>query len=401
MVRLLINGGRDSNRCGGSTLPLGHGPSGCLVPENLCMEKISRYQLVLMLVWLALGTGVLVMPSLITQSTVTDAWIAALSLFAGGVISAAIAKLHVAKFPTQRGTAALLSMGGRGAGDILALWYVSVIFLVGSVVAREFSLFVSIGSLPYTSETWIAVIGFVCVSYISYAGIEPFARANEFVVPLAALVLPVLILMPMPLCDLHQFQPVLENGWLSIWRASIPLIFVYGLEFAVAIQFVPNLRSPDKLPQDILIAAAISTVLIAVVVILVVGVFGPTVRDLQYPVLELVRVVRVGRFIERLDTLYGIAVLTTIIFKITVLHLALCMGIQDVCRTSDYRWAIIPVGASMFASGLWFFRNIPELVHFIENVGPAYLLFSVVGIPFIGLVLWYVRSGLKNWFQHD
>ncbi|EJY56362.1 spore germination protein [Alicyclobacillus hesperidum URH17-3-68] len=365
------------------------------------MEKISRYQLVLILVWLTLGTGFLVMPSLITQFTTTDGWIAVLSLFVGGMMSAAIAKFHVSKFPTKRGTAALLAMGGRGVGDALAFWYVSVIFLVGSVVAREFSLFVTIASLPYTSETWIAMIGLICICYITYAGIEPFARANEFVVPLAALVVPFLIFMPISLFDLRQLQPVLENGWLPIWRASGVPMFVYGLEFVIAIQFVPNLRSPEKLPKDILIAAAISTVLVTLVVVLVIGVFGTTTRYLQYPVLELVRVVRIGRFIERLDTLYGIAVLTTIIFKLTVLHLALCMGIQDVCRTSGYRWAIIPAGATMFVSGLWFFRNTPELTHFIENVGPSYLLFSVVGIPFIGLCIEYVRSMWRNWIQHD
>ncbi|WP_082744144.1 GerAB/ArcD/ProY family transporter [Alicyclobacillus mali (ex Roth et al. 2021)] len=359
-------------------------------------ELISRYQLILLLIWLTMGTGVLVIPSVITEFTVTDAWMAVPSLFVGGLLSAGIARVHVKKFPNSRATGGFLAMAGPVIGGVFIIWYISVVFLVGTVVAREFTLFVTVASLPYTSETAVAVIGCASVVYIAYVGIESFARANEFVVPLAVVVLPLLILLPLTLCDVHQFYPVFSSGWLPVWKASIVSIFVYGLEFSLAIQFVPNLRSPEKLPIDIVIAASISTVLILIVVILTVGVFGYTVRYLQYPVLELIRVVRIGRFIERLDTIYGIAVLMTIISKLTVIHLAMCTGIQDLCKTRDYRWAVLPTGTAMFVGGLYFYRNVAQMAYFIEHVGPSYLLFTVVGVPLLGLTLQRVRFHLKR-----
>ncbi|WP_062305331.1 GerAB/ArcD/ProY family transporter [Alicyclobacillus sendaiensis] len=345
------------------------------------MVQVSRYQLILMLIWTVLGTGIVTMPGTIAQFTLRDAWIAGFGLMLGAGMCAVIALAHVRLFPGRTLTQAAIDALGPVIGRAYGIWFLAYGFVTLATIGREMSAFIGISVLPNTPDFLVSAIAFAVSMYLAYLGIEVVARVNEFILPLAAVVSPVLFLLAARLFDPSPFQPFLGDPAVDAWRAAVVPAFAYGLEFAIALQWVPALRTPRTLPWDIVIAGAISAVALSALVTLTVGVLGEPARYLNYPVLELVRAIRQGKFVERLDTLYVMGVSITLVLKLATFQLAVGEAVKDVSGSHERTWIPVPVALLGWSLSNYLFRNVFDVTNFIVRVVPGYLLTTAVLLP--------------------
>ncbi|WP_206885197.1 GerAB/ArcD/ProY family transporter [Alicyclobacillus mali (ex Roth et al. 2021)] len=345
------------------------------------MVQVSRYQLILMLIWTVLGTGIVTMPGTIAQFTLRDAWVAAFGLLLGAVMCSLVSLAHVRLFPGRSLTQAAIDVLGPVLGRMFGIWYLAYGFITMATIGREMSAFIGISVLPNTPDFLLSAIAFAVSMYLAYLGIEVVARVNEFIVPLAAVVSPVLFLLAARLFDASPFQPLLGDPAGAAWHAAVVPAFAYGLEFSIALQWVPALRSPRTLPWDILIAGAISAFVLSALVTLTVGVLGDPARYLNYPVLELVRAIRQGKFVERLDTLYVMGVAITLVLKLAAFQLAVGEAVKDVSRSPERTWIPIPVALLGWSLSNYLFRNVFDVTNFILRDVPGYFLLTVVLLP--------------------
>ncbi|WP_067932406.1 GerAB/ArcD/ProY family transporter [Alicyclobacillus kakegawensis] len=359
------------------------------------MTQISRYQVILMLVWVVLGTGILTMPGTIAQFTVHDAWLGAPFLLLGGGLSAGVAWVHVRLFPGLTLTQAVRAALGPWIGGFLAAWLCLWLLITTATVGREMSAFVTVATLPNTAEYVVGAAAFACVAYLVHLGIEVVGRVNEFIMPLVLVIVPILFVLALRWFDIAAFQPVWAEGFTPIWRSGIVPAFAYGLEFVVALQWVPALRTPRTLPLDILIAAAVSSLILTVLVVETVGVVGWPVKYMNYPVLEVVRAIRLGKLIERLDTVYAMGVVAILVLKLSAIHLSLCRALQDVCGTQDARWAVLPAAFAVWAASYFLFRNTAGVTAFILSVVPGYFLVTAIFLPLLSSAAAWLRR--KPW----
>ncbi|WP_367306908.1 GerAB/ArcD/ProY family transporter [Alicyclobacillus acidocaldarius] len=345
------------------------------------MVQISRYQLILMLIWTVLGTGIVTMPGTIAQFTLRDAWISGFGLLLGAVMCAVISLAHARLFPGRTLTQAAIDVLGPVLGRAYGIWYLAYGFVTMATIGREMSAFIGISVLPNTPDFLVSALAFAVSMYLAYLGIEVVARVNEFILPLAAVVSPVLFLLAARLFDTSSFQPLLGDPASAAWRAAVVPAFAYGLEFAIALQWVSALRSPRTLPWDILIAGAISAFVLSALVTLTVGVLGQPARYLNYPVLELVRAIRQGKFVERLDTLYVMGVAITLVLKLATFQLAVGEAVKDVSGSPERTWIPVPVALLGWSLSNYLFRNVFDVTNFILRDVPIYFLATVVLLP--------------------
>ncbi|WP_234969732.1 GerAB/ArcD/ProY family transporter [Alicyclobacillus vulcanalis] len=348
--------------------------------------QISRYQLVLMLIWTVLGTGIVTMPGTIAQFTLRDAWVSSMGLVLGAVLCAAIAWVHVRLFPGRTLTQAAIDVLGPAWGRAYGVWYIVYGIITTATIGRELSAFIGISVLPNTPDNLVSAIAFAVSMYLAYLGIEVVARVNEFILPLAALVSPVLFLLSVRLFDPSALEPILGDPASAAWRGAVVPAFAYGLEFSIALQWTPALRSPRTLPVDILLAGAISALVLSTLVVLTVGALGEPTRYLNYPVLELARAIRQGKFVERLDTLYVMGVAITLVLKLSAFQLAVIEAVKDVSASAERTWIPIPVALLAWSCNNYVFRNVFDVTDFILRDVPGYFLTTVVLMP-IGLYM--------------
>jgi spore germination protein KB len=155
---------------------------------------------------------------------------------------------------------------------------------------------------------------------------------------------------------------------------------------------VQFLRNGRTLPKDITIAVCILTVLAASIMALTAGVIGQAAGYLNYPVLEVVRTIRVGRFLERMDTLYVMGVMSTICIKLAAFHFAWCEGAKDVFKLSSYRMVALSGGLLLWVGSIAFFRNAGEVTDFVMFTAPTFVVVALVGIPLLAVAVMTFRK---------
>jgi spore germination protein KB len=358
--------------------------------------QISRFQMVIVLIWSILGTGIVTVPFVIAQFTVRDSWITGLLFAAGGLISAGVAAVFLHALPNRNLTSGLIDAFGPWLGRMFCLWFLVWLYLINCTVLREVESFVSITILPETPEYIIGLLAMTGISYMVYMGAEVPMRDGEFITPLALIVAPLLFALSMQHMDVHQLMPVLADGWQPVLRGAMTPDLTFALEMLISLQFVRALRDSQTLPKDMITATAIITVLLTCVLAITTGVVGQSTSYLSYPVLETVRSIRVGRFLERLDTLYVMGVMSTVCLKLGVFHYAWCEGMKDVFKLSSHRIMAYSGGLFVWAGSFAFFRSTQEMEHFIAGVAPAYFVLTLICIPLLAAMVMNFRRRVKR-----
>ena len=77
-------------------------------------------------------------------------------------------------------------------------------------------------------------------------------------------------------------------------RGAVTPDIVYALELLIGLQFAHTLRNNRTLPKNMTIATGILTVVGTLLAVVTIGVVGQSANYLAYPVLEVVRSIRVG-----------------------------------------------------------------------------------------------------------
>ncbi|CAM3947668.1 GerAB/ArcD/ProY family transporter [Alicyclobacillus pomorum] len=354
--------------------------------------QISRYQITLALIWSVLGTGIVTAPFIINQFVIRDAWIALLLFTVGGLLSTTVAILFVRALPNRSLIGGLIDALGPWLGRVFGLWFLVWMYLVSCKTLREGTSFVGITILPQTPLYIIAFAGAIACSYAVYMGAEVVMRNGEFITPLAAIVAPALIALSMMHLDVHNLMPVLADGWQPVLRGAVTPDITYALELLIGLQFVPMLRNSRALPKDMIIVTGIITVVGTLLGVITIGVVGQSANYLSFPVLEVVREIRVGRNIERLDTLYILGVMSTILIKLSVFHYAWCEGMKDVFKLSSHRIVALSGGLLVWAGSIALFRSQLEVNNFMISVAPAYFVVTLVGIPLLAVLVMAFRK---------
>ncbi len=217
-------------------------------------------------------------------------------------------------------------------------------------------------------------------------------RNAEFITPLAFIVTPVLFALSMMHFDVHNLMPVLADGWHPVLRGAVTPDITYAVELLIGLQFVHMLRNSRTLPKDMIIATGIITVIATLLAVVTVGVVGQSANYLTYPVLEVVRTIRIGTELERLDTLYILGMMSTILIKFAVFHYAWCEGMKDVFKFSSHRIVTLSGGLLVWAGSIALFRSQQELDHFMMSVAPAYFVVTAVCIPLLAVLVMAFRK---------
>lgn len=347
--------------------------------------QVSRLQLITMMVWTVLGTGVLAMPASIAQFTVQDAWAVGILFLLSGAVAACVATVFVRAFPDETLVGALCRTMGRPLGGGLALFYIVWLYIAIATIARELSGFVTASGLPKTPDYVVSALSMAVAGFLGYLGLEVLGRVNEFITPLAILVIPFLVGLSLRHFQFGHFLPVFGDGWSPVLRAAVVPNLVYAFELTLALQMIPSLRSPETLGRDILIAAALISGILTMTLVMTVGVEGPATSYLAFPILEVVRSIRIGRFIERVDTLYVMGVVSTLVLKLAVFLYGMCEGLRHLFKLTSLRLVSWSGAAASWAGSSFLFHNGAEVTYFIVDVAPVYITLTMVVLPLLAV----------------
>ncbi|UTR15297.1 spore germination protein [Salipaludibacillus sp. LMS25] len=363
-------------------------------------EKITFYQMFLLMVLFMLGSAVVVG---LEMGTTQDAW---LTRLVSTVFGSAFFLLYGYIFFKHPGKSLITTMEevfGKIIGKLLSIGYVGYFLYIAARVTRDFTDLIIIELMMNTPNYVIAIAIIIVVIYACSLGIEVIARTAQLAivlwVGLGSLVIVFTFIDDLP--DFSRLQPVLEEGWGRVFTNAFPVgtTFPFGelVAFTVLFPFLKEFKT-KKLLMTGLSAIVVSGVTLAGLSALVIAINASEVMEnLAFPLLDAIKKINIADIIQRLDPIGIIFLVIGGFYKITLFVYAAIVALNQMLNIKKKIFmqgflAIVPLVASFYIA-----EDFIEHLYIGLELVPYYLhLIFQLYIPLLLIVGIWIRSAFEK-----
>lgn len=360
--------------------------------------RISPIQLFMLIVSFELGSAIIFG---IGAEAKQDAWLVVmLATFAGILLYFMYTQLYL-YYPTEPLTQYIPKLLGKPLGYPISMLYVIYFIYIGARVFRDFMELILSTILVETPLAVVSLLSIVLICYAVYQGIEVIGRTSEFMLPLVLFMslLGTFLFAASNLINLDNLRPILAEGIMPVLSATVPsgITFPFG-EMVLFGMFLPFLNEKSKARPVGYLALLVSGFILTYTMAANIAVLGANeFARSSFPLLSTIRLVSLGRFIERLDVI-GITLMTIGgFFKISLFFSGAVIGVSSLFPKIPERNLVIPVGMIIFATSIVIAKSYTEHIEEGLKVVPLYLHvpFQLI-MPFILLIIAFFKNRAKG-----
>ncbi len=313
-------------------------------------EQIGSAEATFLMVALLSAKAFLTMPRYMMLDGTTAAWIEVILTSLVATLGWAGIVLFMRRFPGRSLIQAVEEVLGPYLAFPVQIVYVGIFVWVTVVVVRQFAETVLTVILPVTPISIIVTALIGVAAYTCYLGIEAVARVARYFVPIVFILVLLLMLLVLPAgARLARIFPLLGPGLGPLLWRSIPRSSLY-LELLLLPILLPSLKEPQKMAR-IGYEAILWTALLWLVVVLVFELVFPFPAGAYnpFPLLALARLISIGRFIQRVESLFIFAWIFAAAAKLAASLLAAILAYAQTFRLRTYRPLTFPFAVLVIA----------------------------------------------------
>lgn len=358
------------------------------------VEKVSSWQVLLLIVSSRLATIFAYLPLTNTPPANQDMWIAAvLSGLYDLIIAIPILYLS-SKFTEMTPVEYSQKILGSFLGKMAGICFISFLAFIGLLDLLVMSEFLGSTIMPETPvyATMFFMI-FTCV-YTIYKGIEVIGRIAEIFVPFIVLTILFFIVLSIKDMDFKVFLPVLSDSSFFQINYAAFLTSSRFYEILILCMAVPNLKNKSDLRSLFFRSVILSTLLFCVIIVSVYAVLGVKQAEYaNYPFFTFTRQVDVFDFIQRIESVNVIAWVIEIFLKYCSFIYFATIGLTSIVKGKSNKVFIIPMSAMLFL--IAFFSKLSKSV--VLNDILSYKILPKIAftiecvLPLIILIVYFVR----------
>lgn len=356
-------------------------------------EKITSYQFFSLMVLLPYGTAVLFY---LAPETKTDTWIA---ILAYSIISILIQMIYISlfnKYPNDSIVTYLPKIYGKYIGYGLSVSYICYFSYIAYRNLRDFVELISAFNLVRTPLPIIGLIFLTVITYSVYKGIENIGSMAQL--GLIAIIVSIVLLWILLIITPHSLYfgnilPILKNGFFSVIFKGHKLIDLPYSEFIVMTMLYPFVMEKTKIRKTIVFATLTEGVILAINNILFLLALGYNfAASNNYPLLETLRLVHIGDFLNRLDMIFIMILMLGIFFKISIFMYCSALGTVQLFNIKSWGLVCIIIGLIIWVYSIIMImsQSYPEFIAMKTNHIPM----SIV-IPALSLIIYYIKKFLS------
>lgn len=278
---------------------------------------------------------------------------------------------------------------GRIAGSIFNILYIWFAYSLGALVLNNFTEFINIIGLPDSPRIY-GIIPIVILSIWGVkSGVEVLGRWAEFFIIILLIIMVATPLLSIPSMELNRIRPIIPMEINPVLKGAFS---AFGFPFGETVVFMmisSSFKNKKSSPKIYFLGLMISGFMIDIFAIRNVMVVGPEVLSQSYfPSYTALSIIRVGEFVQRIETAVTVSFLLAGFIKISICIMAACNGLAKLFRFDNYDILVTPVSLTMFATSFIVYDSILEAGKFTQEVSPYYKLIFQVILPvvtFIGI----------------
>ncbi|MCM0647864.1 spore germination protein [Clostridium swellfunianum] len=361
-------------------------------------RKISGYQLFTTLFILPYGSAVLFF---LAADTKQDAWIAILIYTLPGILLQYVYIALFKYYPKDTIVTYMPKIFGKYLGTLISIIYTLYFLYLSARVLRDFTGLISISSMPQTPRVFIGSLLILTVAYGVMTGFETISRAAEILFPLMMLGLVgayILLLITQGVFFFDRLEPIAEKGFLNVIQKGWKLItFPFG-EPIVFSMLYSTVNEPYKIRKLVTWSIITEGVALSAITIMFIAGLGVTfASSTNFPLLETLRLIQVGGFLDRLDIIIVVTLVVGGFMKISILMYASILGTSQLLKINNFRFLAFPFAAIALILSEVIARNYPQHIKLGLDFTVKYIHLPIqIIIPLLALALAYFKNKNKN-----
>ncbi|WP_171652769.1 GerAB/ArcD/ProY family transporter [Paenibacillus foliorum] len=360
------------------------------------MQRISQLELGLLFILFHFSTATGFLMTLLFSTQAYQGWLTIIVAAAGGLlityISIVLAKQRAGEFLVHYGK----ELVGRWLHIILMIASCFFFIHLAGIVLRQVTDFMVQVYLPTTPSWVVAALFTFVVTMAVRIGIEAIFRcaAGFFLITFCVVVITPFLVANELNYD-RSIALLTHFNAASLFSKSYPFIPWFGEMYMVVFIF-PFIAKSQKTFRSLLWSTVVSAFIIEINFVLCFLLFGSNLSgQMNYPILEMLRFIRIGDFLENLDPIFVAIWLASLFIKVSILLYIPVLISTQLMGLKDTRPFSFSFGAIMLGISIHLVNNSIELNQFILKSWPNFALF-VECLPLIYWIMSLIKKHRAN-----
>lgn len=361
--------------------------------EMLEKGKISIRQLTIFVMLYTVGSAILIIPSILASKAKQDAWIAALAGICLGLLVIPVYMALAKRFPKMTFAEYSEVILGKWLGKAAFALFFFYVFIVAVLTLRNIGDFLTTQIMQQTPIQAIHICVMVVVIMGVKLGLEPLARAAELFFPWIILLLIMLFVLLAPQVEMKNMQPVLEEGFFPVLKATISIFTFPFLGTVTFLMIYPSVNRIEKAGRAVFTGMLLGGLVLTIITVLSIAVIGADLAARHsFPSYAIARKINIGDFLERIEAIMAIIWILTIYFRLSIMHYALVLGIAESLRLRTHRFLALPLGVVIVAFSIFTVPNSTYLSNFNKTTLPLFVFTIALLLPLLLLLVAVLRK---------
>ena len=272
---------------------------------------------------------------------------------------------------------------GKAVSRCMALLYTVYALVIAAFFVNRFAFFIHLTSLYKTPLLVISLVLLIPAVYLAKSGVRTIGKYSFLVFMVLVFGAIFLLFGSLRYMEFEKLLPVFEGTVADVISETFGFVsYPFGAVVVLLILFSFSERT-ERVYIGGVIAAVLFTAVITVAIVCMMGL--NTVENSLFPVYKSVSIIRIGRFIQRFESMFAFIVILTGIIKISVYLLSASKGAMMVFKGSRVRLSVVLAlaGVAVMLSVVLFDGN--------TKVFEVFKLYNVWAIPFyagVPVLLW-------------
>lgn len=340
-------------------------------------ESISSFQFASLFLAGMTGSSIVLIPAPLAGAAKNGAWLSLLlSLGMGLLLLTCILYLR-GKFPGMTFIGYSRHTVGRWLTFLIAIPYVCALLWQVAGIVINVSLFINSSLLRQTPAYAINFMFFLIIALTARAGFSAMARMFPVLLFVMYGLIISIWLMAAPQYHPEYLQPVMPDGIVPILHGAY---IAYGFPYVEVVLYatiLPLVRKNDerKIGKMMVTTLLIHGMTFVTSIVCTIMALGPLAGELKYSLYQLARLIFIGDFIERIESVIGISLVVGSYIKTTIFLYILVKILSELFSSQDNRTLSIPVGficfllsITMYFDELSFFNDIYVMWPLLNNI---------------------------------
>ncbi|WP_270182200.1 GerAB/ArcD/ProY family transporter [Alkalihalobacillus sp. CinArs1] len=326
------------------------------------VETIDKLQMVLLFQAFITGSTIINIQGPFIGIAENGAWISILLANGFGALVMVVVLYMYEKYPTLSYIQYTKVLMWKPVAYLFGISLALIVILFTANITYGMGQFLTTSMMK---ETPLYIFHFLIIMVASLTvrqGIEVMARMFHGILYFLFFIIFSILVLNVTQYHPEFLNPVLSIGWKPVFHAAYVGIGFPYIDIMYFAMILPYLKRDDKpFKRWMYGGLLLNGIILAVTIIASIMVFGPMVTYEKFPIFQLARIIEIGEIIQRVESVFGIALIIGSYMKITLMLFIIVEIVTQLFDLSNKRAFVFPLGLLVYLFSTTSFNNEIEL----------------------------------------